>query len=55
MKLMLLFYLNYINISDLLTDILDKNGISILSIFSLGKIINQIVESLSPNVREKMV
>ena len=55
MKLMLLFYLKYINISDLLTDIFGKNGIPILSIFSLGKIINQIVESLSPNVCEKIV
>ena len=41
------------NLSDVLADIFGKNGISILSGITSGKSTDQIIESLSPNVRKK--
>jgi transposase len=41
------------NIKDVLTDIFGKNGRAILSGSSSGKTVDQIIESLSPNVRKK--
>lgn len=41
------------NLKDVLTDIFGKNGRIILSEISLGKTVDQIMESLSPNVRKK--
>jgi transposase len=40
-------------LNDVLTDIFGKNGIKILSGISSGKNVDQIIESLSPNVRKK--
>ena len=41
------------NLNDVLADIFGKNGISILSGITSGKSTDQIIESLSPNVRKK--
>jgi transposase len=41
------------NIKDVLTDIFGKNGRAILSGISSGKTVDQVIESLSPNVRKK--
>ena len=41
------------NLKDVLTDIFGKSGRAILSGISSGKNIDQIIESLSPNVRKK--
>ncbi|AKB32945.1 Mobile element protein [Methanosarcina siciliae HI350] len=41
------------HLNDVLTDIFGKNGIIILSGISSGKNVDQIIESLSPNVRKK--
>ncbi len=40
-------------LNDVLTDIFGKNGIKIISGISSGKNVDQIIESLSPNVRKK--
>jgi len=42
-----------LRLSDVLTDIFGKNGRAILSGISSGKTVDQIIESLSPNVRKK--
>lgn len=41
------------NLHDVLADIFGKNGVAILSGISSGKTVDQIIESLSPNVRKK--
>jgi len=41
------------NLKDVLTDIFGKNGRSILSGITSGKTVDEIIESLSPNVRKK--
>ena len=41
------------NLKDVLTDIFGKNGREILSGISSGKTVDQIIASLSPNVRNK--
>jgi transposase len=41
------------NLNDVLADIFGKNGISILSGITSGKRTDQIIKSLSPNVRKK--
>ena len=41
------------NLKDVLTDIFGKNGRIILSGISSGKTVDQIIASLSPNVRKK--
>ena len=41
------------NLKDVLTDIFGKNGRMILSGISSGKTVDQILASLSPNVRKK--
>ena len=42
-----------LHLSDVLTDIFGKNGRAILAGISSGKTVDQIIESLSPNVRKK--
>ncbi|HWR24729.1 MAG TPA: IS110 family transposase [Methanosarcina sp.] len=42
-----------LHLGDVLTDIFGKNGRAILSGISSGKTVDQIIESLSPNVRKK--
>ena len=44
-----------LHLGDVLTDIFGKNGRSILAGISSGKNVDQIIESLSPNVRKKGV
>jgi transposase len=44
-----------LHLGDVLTDIFGKNGRAILSGISSGKNIDQVIESLSPNVRKKAV
>jgi len=44
-----------LHLGDVLTDIFGKNGRAILSGISSGKNVDQIIESLSPNVRTKAV
>jgi len=43
------------HLNDVLTDIFGKNGIIILSGISSGKNVDQIIGSLSPNVRKKVI
>jgi transposase len=42
-----------LNLNNVLTDVFGKNGRMILSGISLGKSVDQIIASLSPNVRKK--
>jgi hypothetical protein len=42
-------------LNDILTNIFGKNGRSILSGITLGKIVDEAIETLSPNVNEKSV
>lgn len=44
-----------LHLGDVLTDIFGKNGRAILAGISSGKNVDQIIESLSPNVRKKAV
>ena len=50
---MLFSHLKCYNLNNVLTDIFGKNGIVILSGISSGKTFDQIIESLSPNIRKK--
>jgi folylpolyglutamate synthase/dihydropteroate synthase len=43
------------NLKDTLTDIFGKNGRAILSGITSGKDVDEIIESLSPNVRKKVL
>jgi len=50
-----IFSSEMLHLGDVLTDIFGKNGRAILAGISSGKNVDQIIESLSPNVRKKSV